>query len=260
MSARLTDRPSVDHACISVVELDCIGSLVEHQCGPVHHHVSGLLGCPFHGHARNVRRARGICAGVKGGHIGVGGVDQDVLERHAENLGGNLSENGVGAGAEVCRAKKQVERAVVVDLDAGGTHVETGDGASVHTERKSDTATDVWAILWVHPFGVHATLPGDRSLALGDTLLDSAGRYDRNESSFCVAFAEFGRHIHGIARCCPVHLAELERVHLQLGSDVLHMRLEGKQRLRCSVSPIGTGNGNVGVDDVATEPLVSCLV
>jgi hypothetical protein len=38
------------------------------------------------------------------------GVDEDVLERYAEDLGGDLAEDGVAAGTEVGRPDQQVER------------------------------------------------------------------------------------------------------------------------------------------------------
>ena len=64
-----------------------------------------LFGRLEHRAAADVGGAAGIGAGVKGREVGVAGVDDDLLQRHAQRLGRDLAQHRVRAGAQVGGAR-----------------------------------------------------------------------------------------------------------------------------------------------------------
>ena len=60
-------------------------------------------------------------------HIGITGVDDDVLQRYAEHLSRDLRQYRVRSCTQISRTDQDVERAVVVDLDTRAAHIEAGD-------------------------------------------------------------------------------------------------------------------------------------
>ena len=69
----------------------------------LHHHAARLLGRGDHRVADAVGAARGKTAHAMRPGVGIGGVDVDVLHRHAERLRANLPGHGFHALPEIDR-------------------------------------------------------------------------------------------------------------------------------------------------------------
>ena len=72
------------------VGLEVAGIDLQLLGGHLQHHCRAPRGRDHDGVADAVRAARGEGAHVVRAGVGVGGVDDDVLDRHAERLGGDL--------------------------------------------------------------------------------------------------------------------------------------------------------------------------
>ena len=181
------------------------------------------------------------------------------FERHAEDLGRDLAEHGVGAGSEVRGADQQVERSVVVDLDRARAHVDDGDPGALDGERHPEAPSNVRPIRRTVPGGILAPLPADRSQSLCRALLETATRDERqvlgSDLLDAAPLAEARHDVERIARLDPVAAAELCRIKVERSRDVVHVRLEGEERLRCAVATECAGHHVVRVRDVAAVAL-----
>jgi hypothetical protein len=104
--------------------------------------VGGLL----HRHAGDVGGARGVGAHVERRQVGVGGVQDDVLDGTPSTSAAIWARTVSAPVPRSVAPTKHVERAVVVHLDGAGAHVEERDGGAVHAEREADAPTDVGAV------------------------------------------------------------------------------------------------------------------
>ncbi len=136
----------------------------------------------------------------------------------------------------------------------------TGDGAAVHAHGEADSPPDMRPIGGFAPIRVGPPMPPDGPLPLGNTLLHAARVTTGMIFISAAAFTQFGRDVERVADFRPVHSLEFEDVHPQRGGDVVHVGLEGEQGLRSSVAAVGAGHRNIGVDDIAVEPLVRTVV
>ena len=51
----------------------------------------------------------GIGARIKRRKVGVGGVHDDIFHAHSKDFGGDLRDDGIGAGADIGGANKDIE-------------------------------------------------------------------------------------------------------------------------------------------------------
>ena len=73
-----------------------------------------LFGRFEHRAAADIGSAAGIGAGVKGGQVGIGRVDDDVFQRDAQRLGCDLGQDGIRTGSQIGSADGEVKAAIVV--------------------------------------------------------------------------------------------------------------------------------------------------
>ena len=232
-------RPSVD------VEL-------EHQRRPRQDLRPHLFGGLLDRATGDEGRRRGVGAGVERREVGVRRIDDDVVERRAQCLGGDLRQHRVGAGAQVGAADEHVEAAVVVHLDARRAHVQPGDGGAVHADGHAQPAADVGARRVDAPLRVQFAVPGDGRRALRDALLQPAALHHLRLAT-AVAFAQRRRDRHRVARTHGVLEPELDRIDAQRFGDLFHQAFERKLGLRRAVAAEGAGRWDVGVDDVGVK-------
>ena len=171
---------------------------------------------------------------------------------HAQRFGCDLGQHGVGAGAQVGRADEQVEAAVVVELDAGRAHVQTGDAGAVHADGHAEAAPDVGSRR------VDCAMPGR---------LRAPSRWPRRPppcrhpgrccASICAKPSRPSpmalRQRQLLAFLHPVQPLERDGVHAERLGQFLHVLLQAEERLRRAVAAEGAGHRLVGVDHVAVE-------
>ena len=129
-----------------------------------HDLLAHLLSRLEHGATRDIGCARRIGAGVEGSEISVTAVNKDLVERHTQRLGSDLGQDGIRASAQVSRADKQIETAVVIQLDGRGPHIKTSNACAVHADGKANAALDMRALRVILPGWIVAALPSDRLL------------------------------------------------------------------------------------------------
>jgi len=92
-----------------VVQRQARRIVLQHLRGHSHdllpHVLSGLL----HRAAGDIGRRAGIRALVERRHVGIGRVDDDILDRHTQHLAGHLRQHRVRARTEIGGAHQQVE-------------------------------------------------------------------------------------------------------------------------------------------------------
>ena len=82
--------------------------------------------------ARNIGRGGSVGSNIEGCQIGVRREHHDMFHRDVEHLGGNLGQDGIGAGADVGRTDIQPEGTVFVHLHRRAAHVNARDARSLH--------------------------------------------------------------------------------------------------------------------------------
>ena len=105
---------------------------LEHAPGHFEYLRAHLLGGFFGRAAADIGGRGGIRAGIKGREIGVGRVHDDIFHAHAQHLGCNLGQHGIGTGADIGCTYQQIERAIVVEFDAGSAHIQTRYSGAMH--------------------------------------------------------------------------------------------------------------------------------
>ena len=95
-------------------------------------------------------------------------------------------------------------------------------------------------------------------------LLETAARDERDvlggDVRDAASFAEAQHDVERVSGVDPVLAAELEGVHAECPGDVVHVRLEGEERLGCPVAAEGARDRAVRVGDVAAEALRRAVV
>ena len=252
-------RAAVGRVGTAVAQLDGAGLVhLEQHGGPLLEPDPHRLRGPQRGRAGDVGGGRGVGAGVERGHVGVAGVHLDVVEGHAEHLGRDLADDGVGAGAEVGGPDEHVERAVVVELDRAAAHVQERDGRAVHAEGEAQAPPDVRTIGRGLPGLVAAAVPADLSPSLSNALLDARRHHLRVLVELVGGhgpLAEVGGDVHLVAHLHPVAALEIDHIEIEGPGNVLHVGLQGEFGLGRAVAPVGARHRDVGVDDVAVEAL-----
>jgi len=204
---------------------------------------SGLAG----GLAGEVGGGGGVGADVEGRHVGVGRIDDHLVGGGGEFLGGDLGEDGIGAGAQVSGADEEVERAVFVDFDGGAAHVDVGNGGALHEAGHADAA----AVAAGFSAPVGAVLPADGGGAFVDAFAEGAGADGHGEAF--LAFAEGGEDGGTLAGLDMVLAAEFERVHADGLGHLVHGGFHGEEGLGGAEAAVGAADGQVGVVDLAEE-------
>ena len=136
------------------VELDLVDGGLELVRGHVEQRLAGLDGRRDHGVADPVGRPAGERAHVVRTGVGVGGVDEDGLERDAERLGRDLADDGPQPLAEVRRRERDDEIAAGRGVDQRLRRV----AAEVHAGRVVDGGHARAAQLG-HVRGLHRVAP-----------------------------------------------------------------------------------------------------
>ena len=101
--------------------------------------------------------------------------------------------------------------------------------------------------------GVVVPVPVDRTLALSYGFLEAARRDQRHHARILVTLTELWCDVERVADVRPVQPAELDGIHPEIVGDVLHVGLEGVERLWGPVPAIGARDRDVGVGDPAVE-------
>ena len=112
--------PAVLDGDLSVAEDDArarpgIGEAQDRGAQGVAGHLGGLAG------DEGLARGRGLAA--VGRQVGVGGQEVEPVERHAQRVGGDLRDDGVGALADIDRALVQGDAAVRLEAEPDGRGV-----------------------------------------------------------------------------------------------------------------------------------------
>ena len=94
-------------------------------------------------------------------------------------------------------------------------------------------------------WATHSSIPDDMTLGYSSSSPSTTARSPR-----------WGAMSSSSSDLDPVLPLELDDVHAELAGHVLQVGLEGELGLGGAVAPIGPGDRDVGVDDVAVEPLV----
>jgi len=104
-------RAALDPDRALTVELEVPGGRLQLVGGDREHRLAGLRGGPDHRVADAVGGSARERAHVVRPGVGVGGVDDDRLDRHAQRLGRDLADDGLEALAEVHGRERHHERA-----------------------------------------------------------------------------------------------------------------------------------------------------
>ena len=127
-------RRALDVDVAAAVGLEVDGVDLELLGGRLHHHAARLPRRDHHGVADAMRAARGEAPHAVRAGVGVGGVDVDVLDRHAERLGADLPGDRLHALAEVDRGEGDRELAARVGVHQRLARI----AAEVHADRVVD--------------------------------------------------------------------------------------------------------------------------
>ena len=252
-SARVTPRPS--GAPTLPVGQGQAGR-VDLQHGRRHRQdlVLDLPGGLLHGPARHVGGRGGVGALVEGGEVGVRGVDHDLVQADPEDLGGDLAQDGVRAGADVGGPYQQVERAVVVHLDGGRRHVDQGDARPLHVQRHAHPAPDGPGVRGPGAL----SFPAERLHAGPQAFLGGA-RLDGHRHTLA-AFPELREDRGGLAAADVVAEPQLDRVEPEPGGHLVERGLQGEGALGAAVAPVRPAHRQGGVHRPAGEAHVGGLV
>src|SRR5579884_1458108 len=187
-----------------------------------------------------------ISGGIERREIGIRGVDDNVLDAHAQHFCRDLCQHGIGAGADISRADQQVEGAIVVELEAGPAHIQAGNGGTVHGERDANAAPET-------PRAGMATflLPVQPLLDDLQTLRQPAAFDDLRVALF--ALAQRARQRVFIALFNPVLAPQFQRVHAQSLRNLIDMAFEREEALGDAVATKRARWRQVGIDDVGLE-------
>ena len=109
----------------------------------LHHHRTRLTRRHHHRIADAVRAARGERAHAMWPGIGIGGVDIDVLDRHAQRLGADLPRHRFHALAEVDRRQSDGEFSARIGVDQRLARI----AAEIHADRIVDGRNPATAML-----------------------------------------------------------------------------------------------------------------
>lgn len=162
----------------------------------------------------------------------------------AQDLGRDLGQDGVRAGAHVGGADLEHVEAVVLEGDVNVGDVTVRDAGALHGEGHTDGADLVAQVL-----AKRATAPAGEL-------------HDALQAVVSAAAAErlLAQLPEGLAGLDQVLQAQLAGVHAQLVGKLVDGGLHGKAALRGAVAAVGAARHDVGVDHVVAKAAGGAVV
>ena len=195
---------------------------------------------PLHGLAGNIRRARGIRAGIVGRGIRIRAENGDILQRTVERLGGDLREDRVAAGAHIGRADGEGVPAAVVQLERRAADVHIADAGALHRHAHADGAHLAVSHIAAGVF----FLPADAAAHAFQTRLKRAAR---------VLLPVVGGH--RLALAGDVAFSYLKGVDAEARGQLVYGGFHGEEALRRAVAAVRARGHVVGIHNVVHEPV-----
>jgi len=140
---------------------------------------------------------------------------------------------GVGACTDIGSAHEHIKGAIVIELNTGGAHVQTGNGGSVHGKGDADAAAETTSAAFA-AFLLPIELLFDNLQALWQT-----AAFDDLGITFFAFTESFGQGIF-IALFEPVLAAQFQGIHTKLFGNLIDVALQGKKALGDTIAAEST--------------------
>ncbi len=241
-----------DAGQLGAVEVHILRGHVGEEPGPV------LLDEPFHllgglddGVAGGVGGGGGIGAAVEGGHIGVGGIDDDAVQGNPQGFGRNLGQDGVAAGADVRGPQQQAEIAVLVELQGGAGHIDVGEAGALLGDRHAQAPDNAALGAFFRLIGAPFVLPAAHDAApLHAVFQQAAVHGDGVRAGALGQLIVEGR---GLSLADHVDFPDADRIHAQLRRQLVDGAFHREGALGDAEAPERPAGHVVGIDHPAGE-------
>ena len=209
--------------------------------------------CGFqHRRTGYVRCRRSISPNVKRRCVGIGRGDNNVLPLHAQCLSGNLRQNCVTARSEVRCSNQKVEAAVIVDLNAGATHIQVWNCCSLHHGSDANTPPQVRLARDGMPgFITEPLIPFDGFAPFCNCLFQT-NRMDYFWDRFAPLIPG-GTEWLEFSWSNSVLQTEFNRVQVELSGDIFQVPVKRPISLGHAISAVGSGWRRVCVNNIGIK-------